>query len=82
MDCKWSFDPQRIVVARESRDMNQADLAKNIGATQQQISSWETGETMIGIKYLMLICGVLDCPPKFFFPSSDDVIIISDEPEK
>lgn len=69
---KWKFDANRIKMAREARDITQAQLAAMIDAAPQQVSQWETGVNEPGQSSLMKICNALDCPPKFFFVRSDD----------
>lgn len=68
----WNFDHNRIKTAREVRDLNQAELARKIGASPQQVSAWETGIATPGQDSLTKICNALQCPPKFFFVSIDD----------
>ena len=68
----WKFEPNRIVMAREARDFTQAQLAERIGATPQQLSQWELGNTIPGQESLTKICNALGCPPKFFYVHVDD----------
>jgi transcriptional regulator with XRE-family HTH domain len=60
---------------REDRDLNQADIAKILNTTQEQISKWERGVQLMGIdKYMILaeyynvsidyLCGLIDTPKK------------------
>lgn len=64
---EWKFDCSRIAIARESRDMNQNQLAMAIGATQSQVSQWEKGEVVPGQLVLEKICNALGSPPGFFY---------------
>lgn len=66
----WKFDGQRIVLARDAKGMTQAELARLIGATQKQLSEWETGAVKPGQDSLVKIINALDTHPKFFFVQS------------
>lgn len=63
----WQFDCSRIALARQSRDMTQAELAHYLGITTQQLSAWETGNVKPGQESLEKICNALKTPPKFFY---------------
>jgi transcriptional regulator with XRE-family HTH domain len=63
----WQFDCKRIALARQSRDMNQAELAQELGITAQQLSAWETGVVKPGQESFEKICNALKTPPKFFY---------------
>jgi len=63
----------RLKDIREDRDLKQADIAKILNTTQEQISKWENGVQLMGIdKYMMLaefynvsidyLCGLIDTP--------------------
>ncbi len=65
----------RLKDMREDRDLNQADIAKILNTTQEQISKWERGVQLMGIdKYMILaeyynvsidyLCGLIDTPKK------------------
>ena len=65
----------RLKDMREDRDLNQADIAKILNTTQEQISKWEKGVQLMGIdKYMILaeyynvsidyLCGLIDTPKK------------------
>ena len=65
----------RLKDMREDRDLKQADIAKILNTTQEQISKWERGVQLMGIdKYMMLaeyynvsidyLCGLIDTPKK------------------
>lgn len=64
---EWEFDCSRIAIAREAKDMNQNQLATAIGATQSQVSQWESGEVIPGQIVLTKICNALGTPPRFFY---------------
>ena len=63
----------RLRDIREDRDYTQADIAKLLETTQEQISKYETGKQLMGIdKYIKLalfynvsidyLCGVSETP--------------------
>lgn len=63
----------RLRDVREDRDYTQADIAKLLETTQEQISKYETGKQLMGIdKYIKLalfynvsidyLCGIVDTP--------------------
>lgn len=67
----------RLKDIREDRDLTQADVAKLLQSTQQQVSKWETGEQMMGVdKYIKLavyynvsvdyLLGLIDTPRKLY----------------
>lgn len=68
---------ERLRDIREDRDLTQADIAKLLQSTQQQVSKWETGEQMMGVdKYIKLaiyynvsvdyLLGLIDTPRKLY----------------
>lgn len=67
MDSVWVFDVDRLKLAREMKDLTQAQLAERIGVQSQQVSAWELGKVLPGQDSLTKICNALQCPPKFFF---------------
>ncbi|MBO5357457.1 MAG: helix-turn-helix transcriptional regulator [Clostridia bacterium] len=65
----------RLKDLREDKDLKQADIAKILNTTQEQISKWENGVQLMGIdKYMVLaeyynvsidyLCGLIDTPKK------------------
>lgn len=67
----------RLKDVREDRDLNQADIAKLLDTTQEQISKYETGKQLMGIdKYIKLaefynisidyLVGIIDTPKKLY----------------
>lgn len=63
----------RLKDIREDRDLKQADVAKILNTTQEQVSKWENGVQLMGIdKYMILaeyynvsidyLCGLVDTP--------------------
>ena len=72
------FDASRIVVARESRGMNQADLASAIGVSTQQLSQWERGEVRMSVDNAAKIMNALQSPATFFFVLTDSFESITD----
>ena len=68
---------QRLRDMREDHDLSQADIAKVLQTTQEQISKYETGKQMMGVdKYIKLakfynvsldyLTGMIDTPRKLF----------------
>ena len=68
---------QRLRDMREDHDLSQADIAKVLQTTQEQVSKYETGKQMMGVdKYIKLakfynvsldyLTGVIDTPKKLF----------------
>lgn len=68
----WSFEPRRIVLAREANDVSQSKLAEMIGCTTQQLSAWELGKNLPNQDSFMKICNALNIPPRFFFVNDVD----------
>lgn len=64
---EWLFDPDRIKIGRDSRDVSQAELAQRMGLSTQQVSAWESGKVEPGMSSLCRICNALQLPPRFFF---------------
>lgn len=67
---EWKFKGDRIRTARETRDITQAELARMLDISPQQLSQWEGEKVTPGQDNLVRICNVLQCPPKFFFVNS------------
>ena len=66
---------ERLKDLREDRDLTQADIAKLLGTTRQQISKWETGVQMMGVdKYIKLA--------SFYNVSADYLLGLIDTPRK
>ena len=68
---------QRLRDMREDHDLSQADIAKILQTTQEQISKYETGKQMMGVdKYIKLarfynvsldyLTGMIDTPKKLY----------------
>ena len=68
---------QRLRDMREDHDLSQADIAKVLQTTQEQVSKYETGKQMMGVdKYIKLarfynvsldyLTGIIDTPKKIF----------------
>jgi len=66
---------QRLKDIREDNDLTQADVAKLLKTTRQQVGKWENGVQMMGIdKYIVLaqhynvsldyLAGLVDVPKK------------------
>ena len=73
-----SMEPyQRLRDMREDHDLTQADIARILQTTQEQISKYEIGKQMMGIdKYIRLaqyynvsldyLTGLIDSPRKLY----------------
>ena len=68
---------QRLRDMREDHDLSQADIAKVLQTTQEQVSKYETGKQMMGVdKYIKLakfynvsldyLTGMIDTPKKLY----------------
>lgn len=68
---------QRLRDLREDHDLTQADIAKILQTTQEQVSKYEIGKQMMGVdKYIKLakfynvsldyLTGMIDTPRKLF----------------
>lgn len=66
---------ERLKITREDNDFTQADIAKLLNTSRQQVSKWETGAQMMGVdKYIILakhynvsvdyLLGLIDTPKK------------------
>ena len=66
---------ERLRDMREDRDLSQADVAKLLATTQEQISKYETGRQMMGVdKYMKRA--------RFYNVSLDFLTGLIDEPRK
>lgn len=65
----------RLKDIREDNNLKQADVAKILNTTQEQVSKWENGVQLMGIdKYMILaeyynvsidyLCGLIDTPKR------------------
>ena len=68
---------QRLRDLREDHDLTQADIAKILQTTQEQVSKYEIGKQMMGVdKYIKLakyynvsldyLTGIVDTPKKLY----------------
>jgi transcriptional regulator with XRE-family HTH domain len=62
-----SFDPDRIRLARETRELTQAGLAQILNIDRQMLSRWERGVVAPSMASFEKIRDALDVPVKFFF---------------
>ena len=70
MDCF-----KRLRDIREDHDLSQADIAKILNTTRQQVSKWETGIQMMGVdKYIILA--------EYYNVSADYLLGLINEPRK
>lgn len=61
-----SVNPEMILIARYSRRLTQAELARKIGVSQARVSKLENGLISATNEDLNGLCGALDYPPRFF----------------
>jgi len=52
-------DPAALKFARKTLGMNQTELAKKLGLTQETISRYETGALLAGTEYRYALAGLL-----------------------
>ena len=65
----------RLRDLREDKELTQADIAKLLETTRQQVGKWETGTQMMGVdKYIKLA--------KFYNVSVDYLLGLTDTPRK
>lgn len=66
---------EKLKDIREDHDLTQAELAKILNTTRQQVSKWETGTQTMGVdKYIFLA--------KYYNLSLDFIVGLTDEPRK
>ena len=66
---------KRLKDLREDHDLTQADVAKLLQTTRQQVSKWETGSQMMGVdKYVKLA--------RYYNVSLDYLLGVTDIPRK
>lgn len=66
---------ERLKDLRKKHGLSQAELAKMLNTTRQQVSKWETGAQMMGVdKYIFLA--------KYYNLSLDFILGLTDEPRK
>lgn len=58
----------RIAKRRSSLGLSQAELAKRIGVSFQQVQKYESGQNRVACSRLFKIAEVLDCLPGDLFP--------------
>lgn len=51
----------RIKELREARGMNQAELARAVGASRPTVCQWESGARRPGLDFLPVLADVLGC---------------------
>src|SRR5580704_1631463 len=56
-----------MLVRRVEMDFSQAELAKRIGVTFQQVQKYEKGVNRVGASRLQQVATALDVPVTFFF---------------
>lgn len=66
MTANPTFEPGRLRLARELRQLSQADLARRLEVTPAAVSQYESGTTRPGRDSLKRLSAVLEVPPAFF----------------
>lgn len=66
------FNPERLVLARSARRINQEELAKNIGYSQSMVSRWESGANSPPAEALIKLSEELKLPERWFSLNSID----------
>jgi len=66
-----TVNPAMLILARESRGLNQKELAKEIGVTQGKISKYENGIAQVSEEDLRSIARVLRYTEELFFLRED-----------
>jgi len=64
---KHDFNPNMLILARESRNITQKELAQKLGVTQGWLSRVESGLREISDEVLPNLCTCLNYPSDFFF---------------
>ena len=74
---------KKIVLARQSAEISQHELAKRLSISQQVLSGYERGRTSVPLKTFVDICTSLNAPLSWFLPSVKQYgdIVGSDEIE-
>lgn len=62
-----SVNPEMLILARESRDLTQSELAAITSISQGNISKYESGLLNVSGEHLKKIASVLNYPETFFF---------------
>lgn len=66
---------ERLKQLREDNDLTQADVAKFLNTTKQQVSKWENGIQVIGVDKIIKLA-------KYYNISADYILGLTDIPEK
>src|SRR5918997_108703 len=62
-----ALNPEMLVLARESRGLNQTELHRKTGIPQAAISKYESGVAVVPDDRLEVIAEALGYPTRFFF---------------
>lgn len=60
---------EKIVIARKTKGLSQAALAKKVNIYQQALSAYERGQASISLALFLDICNVLEAPLSWFLPN-------------
>ena len=63
---------RRVRIARQIKNLSQAELGELVGVTFQQIQKYERGRNRIPGARLWELAGCLGVPITFFFPSEEE----------
>jgi len=76
----WKFEPDRIRLAREAKELSQSELASKVGVTLQRVVQWEKGKVKPNQDSLTAVCNVTGLAPRFFFAEYVHNVREHDEP--
>jgi len=62
-----SFNPEMLILARESRGLTQTAFARRLKTTQGAVSKYESGLLEVSSDHLERACDVLGYPKQFFY---------------
>jgi Zn-dependent peptidase ImmA (M78 family)/transcriptional regulator with XRE-family HTH domain len=66
-----SFNPEMLILARETRGITQSDLAEAASISQGNISKYESGALAVSEEHAQKIADVLNYPVSFFYQSGE-----------
>lgn len=61
-----TFNPKRLDLARRRRGFTKVELADAIGVSVRTLTSYESGQSVPGVRVLPRLAGALQFPPEFF----------------
>jgi Zn-dependent peptidase ImmA (M78 family)/transcriptional regulator with XRE-family HTH domain len=66
------FNPQMLIIARDSRGMTQKQLAAAANVAQGSVSKVENGQLEPSVEWIAAFAHALNYPPSFFAATADD----------